>query len=116
MQKRFVFLLVFIFVVSLFLAHTSSAIDVYTFKKDRVDQEITGNQGYISGNPPKAPDTMGRKRTLIGVDVELPVTSQDIEGEEEYVSPAQEKKTLPEKKAKEVKEKAVKETEEDWIK
>lgn len=116
MQKRLVFLFVFIFIAGLFLTHTSSAIDIYTFKKDRVDQEVDGNQGYIMGTPPKAPDTAGRKRTLIGVDVELPITSQNIEGSEDYVRPIEEEKAAPEKKAAEVKKKVKKETEEDWIK
>ena len=43
----------------------------YTFKKDRVDQEVEGNRGYIMGTPPPAP-AMKRvpKRTFIGVDIE----------------------------------------------
>ena len=43
----------------------------YTFKKDRVDQGVEGNRGYIMGTPPPAP-ARGEtpKRTLIGIDIE----------------------------------------------
>jgi hypothetical protein len=46
----------------------------YTFKKDRVDQRIAGNRGYFHGTPPPAPvmDEVP-KRTLIGIDIEIPV-------------------------------------------
>ncbi|MFH1665471.1 MAG: hypothetical protein ABIA77_04915 [Candidatus Omnitrophota bacterium] len=52
---------------------SAKSIDIYTFKKDRVDQEIKGNQGYLLGNPP-APsvEKSVAKRTLIGIDIELP--------------------------------------------
>ncbi|RKY42452.1 MAG: hypothetical protein DRP85_02785 [Candidatus Makaraimicrobium thalassicum] len=48
-------------------------VDVYTFEKDRVDQKIGGNQGYLTGRAPAAPaKTRETKRTLIGVDIEVP--------------------------------------------
>ncbi len=47
--------------------------DVYTIKKERVDQAVDGNRGYIMGTPPR---TTGPERcatrTLIAVDIELP--------------------------------------------
>lgn len=50
----------------------TKGIDVYTFKKDRVDQDLTGNRGF-AGEPTKEPDKpRNTKRTLIGVDIEMP--------------------------------------------
>jgi len=46
-------------------------VEVYTFKKERVDQKIEGNQGYLTGTPPEI-GPRDTKRTLIGVDIELP--------------------------------------------
>ena len=49
-------------------------VESYTFTKDRVDQEMQGNRGYLIGTPPPAPvERDVPKRTLIGVDVEIPV-------------------------------------------
>lgn len=45
-------------------------VDIYTFKKERVDQEISGNQGYLAGDAP-APAPRDTKRTLIGIDVDM---------------------------------------------
>ena len=44
---------------------------VYTFQKDRVDQSVEGNRGYLVGTPPPATATEPSKRTLIGVDIEV---------------------------------------------
>ena len=51
----------------------AKGIDVYTFQKDRVDQELRGNQGFVEGQSSDA-DAKPRKtkRTLIGIDVEVP--------------------------------------------
>ena len=85
-------LLVFVVLLTVcFFVQGAFAIDVYTFKKDRVDQNMDGNRGYISGNAPSTPDRGNPKRTLIGVDVELPAIGPDFE-EEEPVS-AMEQKT-----------------------
>ena len=46
---------------------------VYLFQKDRVDQRMGGNRGYITGTPPPAAPRENLKRTLIGVDIELPI-------------------------------------------
>ncbi|NQT33442.1 MAG: hypothetical protein HQ594_07210 [Candidatus Omnitrophica bacterium] len=73
-MRMFVALLI---VVSFLIAGCASMVDkpveVYTFKKERVDQTIAGNQGYMEGTPP-AVDRSARdtKRTLIGIDIELP--------------------------------------------
>jgi len=45
----------------------------YSFKKERVDQELAGNRGTIMGEVPPAPIREAvPKRTVIGVDVEIP--------------------------------------------
>ncbi|UCD55809.1 MAG: hypothetical protein JSV93_03230 [Candidatus Omnitrophota bacterium] len=43
----------------------------YTFKRDRVDQQIEGNRGYAMGAPPLAAEGETPKRTLIGIDIEM---------------------------------------------
>lgn len=96
----------------------ADAIDIYTFKKDRVDQEINGNQGYLSGPPPAVPqDRVIPKRTLIGVDIELPGGSSSAESEPVKPAPAKEAPApQPVKATKvEVKEK-IAENEDEWIK
>jgi hypothetical protein len=48
-------------------------IKVYKFKKDRVDQSVKGNRGYITGESPEAPSAERKsERTLIGVDIDVP--------------------------------------------
>ena len=66
-------LLITILFVSIITAGCSD-VNVYTVKKDRVDQAMRGNRGYIMGTPPPAPIT-GEvpKRTMINVDIEIPV-------------------------------------------
>ena len=64
----------------------ADAIEIYKFKKARVDQSLKGNRGFLSGKPEGLPESAGcRKRTLIGVDIELPAGSypggKDIPGE-----------------------------------
>jgi len=51
-----------------------SNVKTYTFQKERVDQRHEGNRGYIMGTPPPAPT--GKeipKRTMFGIDIEIPV-------------------------------------------
>jgi len=72
-MKRFVLLLV----VMAFLAGCASTpgtkpIEVYTFQKERVDQKLAGNQGYLEGDAPPVTEPRSTKRTLIGIDVEVP--------------------------------------------
>ena len=48
-------------------------IDVYTFKKERVDQAVAGNRGYLTGQAPEGvAGPRSSKRTLIGIDIEVP--------------------------------------------
>lgn len=47
-------------------------VETYTFKKERVDQAVAGNRGYLMGTPPPAPIVRETpKRTLIGIDMEI---------------------------------------------
>ena len=102
-------------------------IEIYTFTKDRVDQKIEGNQGYLVGTPvEKVSDNRSTTRTLIGIDILLPGSSK-VETE----TAVQEEKKPVQKEAEVVREiiieegpaksqQAVIETkeeiEEDWIK
>ena len=48
-------------------------VKVYKTKKDRVDQSITGNRGYIVGESPEGPvPERKRQRTMIIVDIDVP--------------------------------------------
>ncbi len=55
----------------LVLVSGCASVDMYTFKKDRVDQELRGNQGFMSGQAPDVQGSRQLKRTLFGVDIEL---------------------------------------------
>ena len=58
-----------------------SNVRTYTFTKERVDQTPKGNRGYIMGTPPPVTtDGPVKRRTLIGVDIEIPL----LPGEEGY--------------------------------
>ncbi|MFH1878890.1 MAG: hypothetical protein ABH883_08795 [Candidatus Omnitrophota bacterium] len=58
--------------VSAVICRGESPIKVYTFKKERVDQDIKGNRGYVQGNVPDIKEkNRNSKRTLIGIDIEL---------------------------------------------
>lgn len=135
MLKIITLMLVVGFTLVSFCGPMANAIDIYTFKKDRVDQDLSaGNRGYLSGNPPKEEGKRNLKRTLIGVDIELAGTDSDDDDYEEapkgeikkQEEPKQTKKTIervaPEASEKEpIKEGAAKrrkqeETEKDWIK
>ena len=73
-------LLALIVLISLIVTGCSN-VRTYTFKKDRVDQRVEGNRGYLSGSPPPAPvEREASKRTLIGVDIEVPI----LPGEKGY--------------------------------
>ncbi len=74
------FLLIAVLLASMVLSGCSGA-RIYTFKKDRVDQRTKGNRGYIKGTPPPEPIRKGvAKRTLIGIDMEVPL----LPGEKGY--------------------------------
>jgi hypothetical protein len=67
--------------ILLILAGCSNVSSPYLITKDRVDQEIEGNRGYLLGTPPPAPARRDvPKRTLIGIDVEIPI----LPGEKGY--------------------------------
>lgn len=119
------FLLVLILLASITLAGCTSmsktisevSVKSYLFEKERVDQTIEGNQGYITGTPPEAVRKEIPKRTLIGMDIEIPI----LPGEKAQKSPKAgviyeedikmtPKKTVPER----VVEEEI--TEEEWIK
>ncbi|MEA3490035.1 MAG: hypothetical protein U9R44_06850 [Candidatus Omnitrophota bacterium] len=103
MRRVLILLIVGLFVVSIFSVLTADAIDIYTFKKDRVDQELKGNRGYLVGTPPPAEDRRGLKRTLIGIDIEIPSGSS-------YEKSAPSEPAKPEKTAAPVVEKPVRRT------
>jgi len=63
------YLVLFCFVIS-----GCSSVRTYTYTQDRVDQDMSiGNRGYVVGTPPPAGSRKGLKRTMFGVDVEVPV-------------------------------------------
>ena len=65
-------ILILIIAVS-FLITGCASVDVYTFKKDRVDQTAEGNKGYLKGTAPELQTKADSpQRTMIGVDIELP--------------------------------------------
>ena len=91
MRRIFGLMMIMVFVLSMLGASVCEAVDIYTFKKDRVDQSLSGgNRGFISGTPPAEPENRNTKRTLIGVDVELPMTSSTlkVKGVDVSVEPA----------------------------
>ena len=66
-------ILIAIMVLNLVLAGCSN-VRTYIFKKERVDQEMSGNRGYIVGTPPPQPAIREiPKRTMIGIDIEIPL-------------------------------------------
>ena len=130
--------LVVILLVISFLVTGCSNVKTYTFKRERVDQGMqVGNRGYLIGTPPPAESREGLKRTMIGVDIEIPILPWEEEkkvslpprptGEKVEQPPIEEKKIileLPEKKTEPVEEPGppemikgeVVEEEEEWIK
>ena len=114
-------LIVVILILSVALAGCSN-VKVYKFKKDRVDQRVEGNRGYLLGTPPPAPVVRDvPKRTMIGIDVEIPV----LPGEKVELLPEEgvryEEETIIEMKgplpsASEKKEAVKEESKEEWIK
>ncbi len=66
-------LIVLLIAASIFMAGCSN-VRTYTFQKDRVDQKAEGNRGYLMGTPPPAPaEREVPKRTLFGLDIEIPI-------------------------------------------
>lgn len=44
----------------------------YITETDRVDQQLTGNRGYLVGTPPPAAERNNLKRPFITVDIDFP--------------------------------------------
>ena len=94
-----------LFVTMIFLAGCAKdgikPVEIYTFKKDRVDQDLRGNQGYLTGTPPPV-GPRNTKRTLIGIDIALP-GGGEVEIDEGYQATRKKKmgkKTKTSKKTK----------------
>jgi len=113
--------LVLILVVTFFIGGCTN-VDVYTFKKDRVDQGTGDNRGFAKEDPGQTPV---KKRTLIGIDIG--VETYNSLDEDENAQPSMPEKTEPSKikpaqPATNVEPKNVSKTEvvevveEEWIK
>ncbi len=85
MKRNIFFALLAVVFMAAFLVETAAGVDIYTFRRERVDQELEGNRGYIVGSPPPVEERGPRKRTLIGIDIELPFFWRRDPGEEAYV-------------------------------
>lgn len=109
-------------IVICFALSGCTRVDVYTFKKERVDQKTEGNGGYIMGQKPAVEKERNPKRTLFGVDVEMVGSSKGDEGT--AVSTTSKKSSAAVEDAKGADEPVtvrtvpapIKKTEEDWIK
>ena len=87
--------LVVVLLIVSFLVIGCSNVKTYTFKRERVDQEMqAGNKGYLAGTPPPAESREGLKRTMIGVDVEIPILPWE-EGKGVSLPPTSEKVEQP---------------------
>ena len=99
-MKAVTVFIVAVFALSILAITQAEAIDIYTFKKDRIDQEISGNQGYLSGQPKNGPEKKRNlKRTLIGVDVEIGAGGGS-EKEEPVATEERQEKYITEKRSK----------------
>jgi hypothetical protein len=73
MRKIIALLIGFCFIAAFYAEADIRTVNVYTFKKERVDQNLSGNRGYLAGKPGNLPEgTRTAKRTLFGVDIEIP--------------------------------------------
>ena len=101
-------ILVVILLASAMLAGCSN-VTPYMIEKDRVDQGISGNRGYLMGTPPEVPAETGvRKRTFIGIDINIPI----LPGEEGY----EPSKGFVSKAEMAKRRRAAKEKKADWVK
>ena len=96
----------------------ASSMKVYTFKKERVDQELKGNEGFVEGGKPEKKDSRSTKRTLIGIDIELDTEeaisqpdskTQKIAQDKSKapVAPAKKETSIPEEASKPLKDKQI---------
>ena len=121
MYKSFILLVI----VSFFITGCST-VDVYTFKKDRVDQDLSGNTGFAkAGEKDITGEGRNTKRTLIGIDVELPSSGEGTSRKEKAGISQDPVAAAPgEQAAEEIVPRGVEavqigsetETEEEWIK
>ncbi|MDD5634343.1 MAG: hypothetical protein PHW46_03605 [Candidatus Omnitrophica bacterium] len=69
-------------IIGSFLLTGCTAVEVYTFKKERVDQTVQGNRGYLKGQPPAESATpRNTERTLISVDIGVETYGADKDEE-----------------------------------
>jgi len=121
--------------IFVFMAGCSS-VNVYKFEKDRVDQKLAGNKGYVEGDESAEPATERKtKRTLIGVDIDLTTLFErgDVDSRDMYETDEEthdivndtrdleenHTQRLPERRAEVVapaSESFIVEEKEDWIK
>lgn len=66
----------FLFLTLASVMFIAGCITVQKANMERVDQQIEGNQGYITGQSPSTPETMGRQREVIRIDIELPTKEE----------------------------------------
>ncbi|KJJ84729.1 secreted protein [Candidatus Omnitrophus magneticus] len=96
-----------------------SSVDMYTFRQDRVDQKLTGNEGYIAGTNNEPLKERKRKRTLFAIDFEGKAGENEADVEEiapaEPVKDIEEEAPVPSKAPEKVETKKI-EPEEEWLK
>ena len=64
--------MVLVFIAALFLSLTGCRVRTYPVIKERVDQELSGNQGYLAGTPQEAEKERKTTRTTQVIEIELP--------------------------------------------
>ena len=76
-MKRIVLLSISIMLI--FALSGCGCVRTYTFQKERLDQKVVSsgnNRGYLMGTPPPVTKTTPSTRTMVGIDVELPMASE----------------------------------------
>lgn len=84
MKKGFWFSAIIVLVIGVFLSGCG-AITTYTFEKERVDQELRGNRGALTGSPPPPPSNRKTTREIFGIDIELPLMREITTPVKKYV-------------------------------
>jgi len=75
-----------LFVLVIFAAGCGVSVRGYKQVKDRVDQDLTGNAGYLSGAPQQVdPDKMSKTRTVYVVEFEKEIRESDVSGVDQVV-------------------------------
>ncbi len=70
---------IIILLLVLVLSGCGATVKTYTFEKERVDQSLEGNRGYLAGSAPEIQDERDKTRTWVGIDIELPTKEEFIE-------------------------------------